>query len=552
MAVQTQRQLGFKIGDAVKARIQSVIASKQGARLEEERRFQALVSSRDLSLDDQLDFRKQQLLQEERSTIRDEAFVTEIKKDIGSLQAASRADRYRKSYYESYTSWKSGLKPVQDHVKFLEDQLGQTNDPTLAKDIRDALSEARVAAKTAEDSILDNYVEFAKNDKTDVVLSAAIDRVRSAKAKSVLGGDAVRASVLDLKEQSLRQTRAQSLIENDEHKYDLNRIKSTHPTRILDFFDSTAGSADATTPVTIDGRRYLNAQDYWKNRRGDYIANGGFVKDYADYYGAWVDSTVARSPELARDVLGQINDSTRLLLARPEMKGFENQLNDVASQVFKKGIDTLAKKYIQQAEVDYDFATAAKKIDELATATGVDVKPYQNDLIGKLAEVKSPIANAIIQLAADYQTRGYTASAALAAATKQYRSGELLAAPVSPAEIAAKKPEDVAAATGAKNPVPPEAPAPPTPEPKPPEGTSTMTTEKAFIPETSTTTKTETSSTTTTTPLPVQPLSPPVAPKRATLVNNSTKERVAVDIGSKEEKDYFGKGFVLETTPPTQ
>lgn len=553
MAVISRKNLTFDIGSAVKSHIQGVVASKQSARLEEERRFQALISSRDLSLDDQLAFRQEQLKKEQESSIRDEKFVTEIQGEIAALKKSSRLERYRQAYFDSYTSWKSGLKPIQAHIDFLESQLSTVNDPELAQQIRTSLSQARVDQREAENAILDNYVEFAQNDKTESVLQDAIDKVRSAKAKAVLGGDAVRASVLDLREQSLKQTLAQSQIELNEHQFDMSRIKSAHPTRMLDLFDQSINGADASVPVVVKGSRYLNAQDYWKNKRNDYIANGYFAKDYEDYYSAWVASTIAQNPELAPDVLRQVSDSTKLLLSRTELKGFENVLKDVAATVMGRGADALAKKYIQQAELDYDFTLAAKKIDALGVATGLDMKVYQNDLLGKLAEVKSPIVQAIISTAADYQSKGYSFSAALSAATENYKSGELFASAVSPKDIATKTPEEVAAGAE-KNIAPPTLPAerPAVSEPAAVSGTETKTTEKAFVPQTSSTTTTQTSSTTTVTEPPVTQVAPPVAPKRATLVNPETKERVAVDVDSAESRDYFSKGFVLETKPPTQ
>lgn len=41
-----------------------------------------------------------------------------------------------------------------------------------------------------------------------------------------------------------------------------------------------------------------------------------------------------------------------------------------------------------------------------------------------------------------------------------------------------------------------------------------------------------------------------VTPKRATLINQNTGDRVAVDVGSQEAQQYFGQGYTLEGAPP--
>lgn len=534
MAKVRERVTKFAAGVSVRKRLDSLMQIKYQRRLDEEIRFLTIVQNEGLTAKAQLEFRKEQLKSEKDSSVTDFTYVRELKEDIASLKSLVTSENFRQEYFESYNSWRGGRKPLQSHIFFLRDSLEKTSDPALRSEIRTKLTTANTNMRDNDDAILDNFVVLAENDKTEKILLEALGRVKESKAKSLLGGDERRVSVLILKEQSLNRKLGESRVEAGEHELELDRLKSSHPVRTLNSYDDRVKRADSSTPIVVQGTQYDSEADYWNRKRAAYIATGQFAQDYASYYNDWLDSTIASAYELAPGVMRQIKDATDILRDRPEMRGFEIQLDSTFVNVITAQATKLNAKYLADANRTYDFQSAADNISRIGELTGIDVSADMSKLITSISNVRGVRVQALEEEARRIEfERGIPFAQAAKEAIRRSQSGELRILEISPEEVAVKTAEEIITEEPKKiEPVDLAEPAVKKPEAPVEEPVK---------------------------PPPVKPKETEVEepkPKMATLFNPKAPDpaatRQAVVVDSPEAKALFAQDFILETEPPKE
>jgi len=468
----------FTIGNSVRSRTVALVAARDRRRITQETTFQTAVAEKNLSLTEQLAYREEQLKREKKSSARDNKYILDLKKDVGILQKAMASERLRDSYLKSYNAWLAGSQPVEFHISEIKKQLNATNDPTMRGQLQTALSSAIKEQKRVDDALISNFVTFAANDKTISVLDKALDSVRKEKARAVARGDDERVSLMNIKEQTLNQARATAVIVRKTHNLDLARTRTKHPVRTLDAFEDAISQADGSANIVVNGISYTNEREFWELQRGNYIANGTFAQDYKDYYGTWSKNAVDTRPELLVDVAGQIKDATTLLVTRPELQQQSEYILGLQNDVLGKAIDSAAQDILNQARIDFDFVGAAGRMDALGKATGIDVAPFQNQIIADIATLKAPVTQEILATAQALVEKGVGFESAMAQARAKFREGEIFAKAISPKELAEGDPGEVLEGEN----VLPTAPPPPTEPPPPVEGVETKPAEKVFVP----------------------------------------------------------------------
>lgn len=564
MALIRKQGPRFQIGSSVASRIEAVKAAKSRKRLAEETKFLTLVNEGSMSYDDQVAYREGQIAAEKASASPNNDYIAELTKDLGSLKSLAAQKRFSDEYADSFDEVTAGRKTLQSHVDFLEKQLAATNNPTLRSDIRQKLTQARTDLRAQDETALENFVTYAQNSKEMDILDQALTRVTSERTKALAQGDDDYASVLQLKEQSLKQARSLAGIEYKNNQIKLNALKNPHPVRTLDFITKSVDEAADSGPIVVDGKRYDSERDYWVQARGNYVAGGDLFKDLKDYYGKWIGNALERNPELAASIILQSKDTFAGLRTRPELNGFEVQLDDAIGATVGKGARDLAKLLIDNAQTTYDFQSAADRIADISKMTGMDLSTESNQLIRLAAGVQADVYQAIVTRANELEGMGMSRAQATAEALRSFQTGEVTARPVSPKELATKTPEQLLKESETPATTEPiktgsQTPAPPVETRQSLETTTRKVEGGEEVPATVTTSGPDTSSTTTVTNPPVtppvvapqvQPAAAPVPKKMATLANLTTGDRQAVEVDSPRAKELFGQGYELEIKPP--
>lgn len=550
MAIIKQSGPKFDIGSSVSGRIQAIQKARSAKRLSDEARFLRTVSETGMSYDDQLSYREGQLSAERGASAPNQDFINELTKDIASLRTLAAQDRFSKEYADSFDEVTGGRKSLESHVAFLEDRLAKTTNPQLASDIRQKLSQARADLRSSDDTVLENFITYATNSKQVDILDQAITRTASERAKALASGDDDYASVLQLKEQSLRQARSTAEIEFKTNQLKMNSVKNPHPVRTLDFFTKNVADASDSGPVIIDGKRYDSERDYWTQSRASYVADGQFFSDLKDYYGKWINNALEKNPELVGSVLMQSKDTFGTLATRPELAGFEVGLQDALVNTVGKGVRELAKSIIDNANTTYDFQGAADRLADLSKQTGIDLSAESNALIRNTANVRADSYQAVIDKANELEAGGMNRAQASAEALRLFQSGELVAQPVSPKALATTPTGTLIKESETAKPTPEikvnEAPV--IEERKPLETTTTKVTGGVETPVTQTSV-TETVSSTTT----VTPQQPSLTPKKmVTLFNQQTGDRQTVEAETPKAQQLGDQGYLLESVGANQ
>ena len=88
------------------------------------------------------------------------------------------------------------------------------SDPDLRKEISTNISNVKASIEKDRLSLLASQIEYAQNDKSVSLLDETIKKTKAEKAEALGPGNDTLAASLDLKVQSLEQTRTQVTVQN--------------------------------------------------------------------------------------------------------------------------------------------------------------------------------------------------------------------------------------------------------------------------------------------------------------------------------------------------
>lgn len=361
---------------------------------DEESRFNNSVLTENLTLEEQLDWRKDQKVRVKG----DKDETSRITAEIANLKDRIEQRKFSDEYLQKLTDFESGASSIDSIVSWLEEQKASTTDLNVQDKINVALREQKGKRFTIQKDILTNQTEFAVKDKSASVLSDHIARVKIQRNKASLSGDELLVSVYDLQLQSLEKASTENSIEKTVTNFAVNTITNgMNALSLLDAYNSEVGTANTEGSVTIGGNTFNNEKEFWNFRRAEYITNNtvdGFMNRFSNEKNQGMGLKTANG-NLGMDEIRKVSEEFDRLKSREELKNFEFQI-DVAKQgSIQAGTDFVANEIQSRFFKDFDVNKAVSELNNLKTLGG-NVSAVFDTVIQKAAQNKTTQVNNIL------------------------------------------------------------------------------------------------------------------------------------------------------------
>lgn len=421
--------------------------------------FSNKILDNNLSAKAQLDFRQQQLEEEQKKTYPDGDYISSIKAKIATLKGTVKNQKIRDAYYSSYNEIKAGRKALTDHLSFLQGQLNDITDPDLREQWQKAINQTQDDILTSEHNIFKNQVTLAQKDGTKKVINEALNKIDIEKGKALLSGQNEWVSSLDLYAKTLQKDLQSAEIKDALHQLDVASLKvASNAYQKLNLINSQIGASADDVPIEVDGTRYNSAKEYWTTQRDKYLSGSGsglfqnFFGELASNYKSHIDAEAAKNNGTAppMGVLDTISSEIKSLLSKPEFTPYQQQVNDFYGNTLGYATDLAAKSILDNADVTENWNAATSELDALGTRYGIDQASNKMALDAKRgAQVLAggqQYASGVQQIAAKIASdaeRTYITEEDLKAAQSQAEKAGVSTESISPAKAATMTPKQI-------------------------------------------------------------------------------------------------------------
>jgi hypothetical protein len=439
-ATQTQVSGGEDLASFVTG-ISKMFSTQIASRnAEDETRFNQAVLEQNLSLDDQLSYRKEQLKRvsddpQERKRVREE---------IATLKDRVEQKKFADDYLGKLIDYSAGASSIDSVISWLESQKSQATDETIKSSIQKALVEKKQEKFDLDAKAIANQTNYAINDKTADILDSQITRVQAAKNKALLSGSAEQTTLYDLQLQALTQAKTENSINKDIQNFALATVAGySSATKLLDAYNDKLASSATTGSIKIGDNVYNSPQEFWRFKRDSYISDSsdkGFFSRFSNDQNTDIKVKNSQNNLTAYDV-AQASQAYQQLLNRPELTDYQNKINAERQNTIQTGTDLLADKAVNDYATDYDINKATSSLNIIKNLGG-NVDAYTSKVLLAGAQVKQSQVNSILTAAQELMKANpsMTAQEALDQATKS-GAGSVL----SPAQLATKSESQIAA-----------------------------------------------------------------------------------------------------------
>lgn len=365
----------------------------------DEASFYKSVADNNLSLEDQLTYRKEQL----KRVSDDPAEKRRITQEVTALKTRVTQQKFLDEFTDKVVAANSGVASIDTVIHWLEDQRQSATDPSVRASIAQSLQTWNDKKFTETQNLLNAQTNFALQDKSGDVLQTQITRVSGAKAAAILAGNTELAGAYDLQLQQLNKAVTINAIQKDMNNFAVSTITgSQSATGLLDAYNSKITSADANTPININGTSFANAQEYWKFVRDSYIADSsgsGLFARMGDELTTAVKVKNSNNTLSSGDV-AQASSIYNSLYGRPELANFTAKIDAAKADTLQTAANFLSDKIADNYTQTLDLNKAVTDLNALKSQ-GVNVDNSMNKILNAATTLKS---NNIEQIVSTAQT----------------------------------------------------------------------------------------------------------------------------------------------------
>jgi len=406
---------------------------------EDELRFNSAVLEQNISLDDQLEFRKKQL----KRVSDDPTERKRISEEVSVLKDLVEQKTFADAYLDKLISFEAGVSSVDSIISWLENEKAGTSDQNILNTINQQLLEKKREKFTITQNIIKNQTEYALNDRTDSILDTQIARVGAARNEAMLSGNNDLVSIYDLHLQALNKAKNENSVSKDIQNFATSTITGyTSAVGLLDAYNSKINSSLPTGPITVGNVTYNSPREFWTYRRDSYLADSsgsgffGRLNSEKD-----TDIKVKQSKNILQSSdINKIATEYDTLAARSELAPYQFNLTAAKQSSIQTGTDYLSQNILNRYSSDLDLNKALTNINSLKTLGG-NVEDAYTSLMISGAETKTKQVSGILSTAQDiiFSDPNISSEEAISKAIAQ-GAGAVL----SPEQLATTKESDIA------------------------------------------------------------------------------------------------------------
>lgn len=361
----------------------------------EESQFYKTIADNGLSLEDQFNYRKEQLKRvsddpEERKRLR---------KEVSDLSARVDQQKFSEEYLQKVGDSSAGITSLDSVISWLDDQRDSATNPDILVAIDKALNEKRAEKFKLTQDLLSNQTDYAVKDKTADVINTQISRVSGERAKALLSGNDALASNYDLQLQSLNKALNENSIDKDIKNFAVASITGyASPIQLLDSYNSKITGSPATGPVKVGDVTYSSPQEFWKFKRDSYLADNsdkGFFSQLNSEINTNLKVKNSQNSLTAQDIKNATLQYDSLL-GRPELANYAPRITTMKQDSIQTGTDLVSKKILNTYSTNYDLNTAVNNLNALKSVGG-NVDDTYSQLLISGANIKKGSIDSILQ-----------------------------------------------------------------------------------------------------------------------------------------------------------
>ena len=197
--IRDKKVLAINLNSFISSQLTLVRTLMTRRNLEDESKFNAAVLEDNLTLDQQLEYRQDQLKRvkkdkDERRRVRDE---------IAGLKDRIEYKKFEDGYIAEVMKLNEGTQSIANTISWINKRMSRTTDQKIIRQMKTELSALKTRRYTEQQNMLTKQTEFATNNKTVSVLDTQIGRVNNARVKALTAGNDDYVALLDLQIQAL-------------------------------------------------------------------------------------------------------------------------------------------------------------------------------------------------------------------------------------------------------------------------------------------------------------------------------------------------------------
>ena len=411
--------------------------------LEDESKFNAAVLEDNLTLDQQLEYRQDQLKRvkkdkDERRRVRDE---------IAGLKDRIEYKKFEDGYIAEVMKLNEGTQSIANTISWINKRMSRTTDLKIVRQMKTELSALKTRRYTEQQNMLTKQTEFATNNKTVSVLDTQIGRVNNARVKALTAGNDDYVALLDLQIQALNKARTESEISSSILAYSVSTATGQSSLSMLNNLNSSIEEADSDTPINIGGKRYDSARQFWELQRSEYMndrTQNGFFGRYSQELADKVEYRSTRGI-LTNETLGEVKNWYEHIKDRPEMVDYLDQITQYQQKSMKSTADLRSTSILNEFALKEDVNKSLMELAYIQDTYGVDQTLNSQKLkmsaAGETQEQIKETLDIMRQLKQQYP--GISTTDAIKQAISMGAGAQ-----ISPEELAVGKPSELIAGLG--------------------------------------------------------------------------------------------------------
>jgi len=434
-----KKKIAINLGTFIESQLLLISQNRVRKNLVDEQKFNKAVLEDNLSLDQQIAFRDNQLKGVEAG---DREERLRLKNEISSLKDRKEQEDFTNKYIEELTRLNAGVQSIDTTLSWLRNTLNNTTDQTIKSSIKENISTLESKLYEQRKTALQYNTTYAAESKDMEIIDKQKTKINDAKVEAINAGNDDYAALLDLQLQSLNKAGAEASINKVLLNMSLTTMTGNSATALLNDFNSQLEQADKNTPITVGGIKYESASQFWEAKRGEYLndrSENGFFNRYQSELNDKVTYKSTRNI-LSNDALKDVSTWYDTLKERPELTDYLERIDQDKQKSLTSTAELRGSNILNNFALNLDANNALKELAYIQDTYGVDQSLNYQKIVSSAAKEKQDQVSQILSTMSSIMSSnpGMTSQQAMETAIK---SGA--GATVTPEELATKKASDI-------------------------------------------------------------------------------------------------------------
>jgi len=390
--------ISTNLGSFISSQISLFQKLRTRRNLEDESRFSQAVLEDNLTLEQQLTYRRDQLKRIKKSDAGDIDEIRRIRNEIASLKDRIEQKEFDDEYLSKLTTLNEGVSSIDNTINWLNNRLIRTTDQAIITKIRNNISQLKLRRYEQQQNALSSQTTYANESKSEDIINKQINNIGDARAKAVIAGNDDYVALLDLQLQSLNKALVETEINKTMLNFSVATMTGQSSVSLLNQFNNQIESANENNPVTIGGTQYDSSRQFWELKRSEYLndrTENGFFSRYGNELKDKVDYRKSKGI-LSNSNLEDVKLWYNTIKDRPELASYGDKIAQDEQSSTKYTADLKAQDILNRFTTDLDAQKAVGELAYIQDTYGVDqTTNYQKIILAASQEKETQVQQVI-------------------------------------------------------------------------------------------------------------------------------------------------------------